>query len=67
MITSEDQLRLKLLNYTETERLERHVQIEIAFAAERNKTKQLTKAMGEMEKSNALLRHKLNAIVKEHK
>ena len=66
MIKSIDQLKLKLLDYSDTERLDRHAEVEIAFTAERDKTEMLTKALKQSQLENAGLRSQLQKIVEEH-
>ena len=66
IIKSIDQLKLKLLDYSDTERLERHVEIEIAFAQEKDATQMLTQALKQSQLECAGLRSQLQRIVVEH-
>jgi len=67
MIKDIDQLKLKLLDMSETERLDRHADLEVAFASERDKTKMLEKALKQSQLENAGLRSQLDKIVQEHR
>ena len=66
MIKDIDQLKLKLLDMSDTERLDRHADVEVAFESERDKTKMLEKALKQSQLENAGLRSQLDKIVKEY-
>ena len=66
MIKSKNKLKHKLLDMSDTQRLERHADLEVAFASERDKTEMLTKALKQSQLECAGLRSQLEKIVKEH-
>ena len=66
MIKSIDQLKLRLLEYSDTERLERHALIEVAFAEQSDKNKMLTEALKQSQLECAGIRSQLEGIVKTH-
>lgn len=65
-ISTKDQLTLKLLDYTDTERLERHVDVEIALAGKHKEVEMLREALKRKEQVIAGLRYDLKKIVEEH-
>jgi len=64
MIKTIDQLKLKLLNYTDTERLDRHANLEIAFAEGVDQVKMLTHALKQSQLENADLRYQIKSYDK---
>jgi len=64
MIKSIDQLKLKLLNYTDTERLDRHANLEVAFAEGVDQVKMLTHALKQSQLENADLRYQIKTYDK---
>lgn len=66
MITDKDKLKVKLLNFNEHERLDRHADVEIAYAAEKENSKKLEEALKNKEKECAELRYDLKQIVDAH-
>ena len=61
MINTIDQLKLTLLKYSETERLERHANLEIAFAEGVDQVKMLTHALKQSQLENADLRYQIKS------
>lgn len=66
MINTLDKLKLKLLDLSETDRLDRHVNVEIAFAERADKIKMLEEALKISNKQRAELRAELKHIVDAH-
>jgi len=66
MIKSIDQLKLKLLDLSETERLDRHALVEVSLAEKTDKITMLEKALKQSQLECAGLRSQLENIVKEH-
>ena len=64
MINSLDQLKLRLLKYTETERLERHARLEVAFAQGTEQNKMLSQALKQSQLENADLRYQIKSYDK---
>jgi len=60
MITDKDQLKLKLLKYNEHERLDRHADVEIAYANEKDQVKKLEALLKKKDQECAELRYDLN-------
>lgn len=66
MASTRDDLIIELLDYSETDRLERHADVEIAFAAEKAKSDMLTEALKQSQLECAGIRSQLENIMKEH-
>jgi len=66
MIKSIDQLKLKLLEQSETERLERHAHLEVAYAEKTDQVEMLTKSLKQSQLQVAELRSQLKLIVDAH-
>ena len=66
MIKSIEQLKLKLLEQSETERLDRHAYVKVAFAEQTDKNKMLTKALKQSQLATAELRSQLKNIMDAH-
>lgn len=66
MITSKDELKIKLLKHNKHERLDRHADVEIAYAGAKNTIKKLEEALKQKEAECAGLRYDMKKIVKEH-
>jgi len=67
MIKSIDQLKVTLLNLSDTERLERHAQVEIAFAERQDKINMLEKALKQSQLECAGVRSQMKELEKSHK
>ena len=67
MIKSIDQLKVTLLSLTDTERLDRHANVEIAFAERQDKIEMLEKALKQSQLECAGLRSQMKEIEKSHK
>ena len=63
-IDNRDELILKLLDYSDTDRLERHADVEIALAGKHAEVKMLTEALSNKEKENASLRYDIRKYEK---
>ena len=61
-----DELKLRLLNQSETERLERHALVEVALAEKADQIKMLTESLKQSQKECAELRSQLKNIVDAH-
>ena len=66
MIKDIDQLKLKLLDMSETERLDRHALVEVSLAEKTDKIAMLEKALKQSQLECAGIRSQLENITKEH-
>lgn len=62
MITTKDKLKLQLLKYSETERLERHADLEVAYAIEKDTVAKLQDTLKRKEEECAGLRHDIKKL-----
>ena len=66
MIKSKDQLKIQLLKHNKHERLDRHADVEIAYAQAQDTVKLLTESLKQSQLECAGLRSQLKKIVVEH-
>jgi hypothetical protein len=64
MINSLDQLKLKLLDYSDSDRLDRHARLEVAFAEGTSQNKMLSQALKQSQLENADLRYQIKSYDK---